>query len=519
EDSTTSPTWTFTQGGVYFVTLHEIINGCGADTTIKVVVDSSSAPSFFAFGACANQPSSFFVTGASTTPFEFNFGDPGSGVNDTSTLSFASHVYANPGTYTVSLKTIGTHCPDSTTQVITVSPSPTINVITMPYACGDSTLTMKDADSTNIFEGDWELFNSSGGFMGSKFSTSSATVSYTFPGPGTYTVVLYVFNSPSFCEAVDSITVNIGPGIPPVAAFNVIPDSVCLNKTAKFNDASTGGPSGWTWNFGDPASGVKNTSTIQNPSHVFSGPGTYTVKLKIKGACGSDSTTRVVIVTTPVANFTGGNVCLHDSTHFLDASTTLGGGTITKWSWNFGDGGTSLLQNPAHLYATAGTYNVTLTVTSSFGCDSTLKIQVVVVAPPSPAFTNTKACIGSTTQFTDKSTTTSGTITGWAWNFGDGGTSIVQNPAHTYGAAGAYNVVLVVTNSSGCVDSIKEVVNVFPSPVVTFSADTLQGCAPLCVTFTDASTIVAPYKNNGWSWTFVDVGTATTQNPTYCYKT
>jgi len=518
EDSTTSPTWTFTQGGTYLVTLHENINGCGNDTTVKVIVDSSSAPTFDAFGGCSGTPASFFMITVPTTGYEWNFGDPASGVNDTNTTStFPSHLYATTGTYTVTLKTIGTHCPDSTTQVVTISASPTVQIKTLPYACGDSSLTFVDIDSTNIAEYDWEAFNSSGTLIASYFSVSSASASYTFPGPGTYSIILYAYNNPNFCEAEDSISITIGPGVPPVAAFNVIPDSVCLDKTTLFKDASTGGPSAWNWNFGDPASGAKNTSILQNPSHIFTSTGIYTVKLNVSGACGKDSITQVVTVTTPVANFSANAVCLNDSTKFADASTTLGGGTITNWSWNFGDGGTSTIQNPAHLYLTAGSYNVTLTVTNSFGCDSTMKLKVSVEAPPLPAFINTKACIGSTTQFTDKSTPT-GTITNWSWNFGDGGTSTTQNPAHTYLAPGAYNVALTVINSSGCIDSVKEVVNVFPSPVIAFSADTLAGCAPLCVTFTDASSIVAPYKDNGWQWSFGDGGTSTVQNPNYCYK-
>jgi gliding motility-associated-like protein len=115
------------------------------------------------------------------------------------------------------------------------------------------------------------------------------------------------------------------------------------------------------------------------------------------------------------------------------------------------------------------------------------------------------------------STAAGGSITGWKWSFGDGGNATLRNPAHTYGAAGSYNVVLVVTSSSGCVDSVKRVVAVNPIPNVAFSADTLLGCAPLCVTFTDAST-VATGKITGWSWNFGDGSTSTSQNPTNCYK-
>ena len=515
EDSTTSPTWTFTQGGVYLVRLHETVNGCGMDTTIKVVVDTANVLSFSSFSACSGQPSSFFMSSTTTTPFEWNFGDPASGANDTSTSSFPTHIFTSAGTYLVSLKTLGGHCPDSSTQAITVGASPVAKIITSQASCTDSTITFRDADSTNIAEYEWEAFTSTGTFVGFKFSTSSATASGTFPGPGTYLIVLYSFSNPSFCEGIDSLNITIGSA--PKAAFNVLPDSACIHKITQFNDASTGAPSAWSWNFGDPGSGVNNTSTKQNPTHIYSSAGNYTVKLVVNPGTGcTDSITKIVPVTEVAGNFNVNSVCLHDTTKFANTST-VANGNIKGWQWNFGDGNTSILQNPTHVYNIAGTYNVTLTVTSTTGCDSVIVKTVTVEPAPSPFFTFSRACLGAQTQFTDLSTDPSGTITSWNWSFGDGGTSTLQNPSHTYGAVGIYNAVLVVTSSTGCADSIKHVVSVNPIPTVLFSADSLAGCAPLCVDFADNTTISAGGLST-WLWNFGNGGgTATTQNAVYCY--
>ncbi|HTB05992.1 MAG TPA: PKD domain-containing protein, partial [Bacteroidia bacterium] len=228
-----------------------------------------------------------------------------------------------------------------------------------------------------------------------------------------------------------------------------------------------------------------------------------------------DSIIHTVSVTEVIGDFNVNTVCLHDSTHFTNTSTSVNG-DIGSWQWTFGDGNNSTLQNPAHLYASAGTYNVTLTVKSTTGCDSAITKAITVAPAPTPFFTFTKACLGTQTQFTDQSTDLGGTITSWTWSFGDGGTSTVENPGHTYGSVGTYNVVLVVTSATGCNDSIIRKVNVNPIPVVAFSADSLIGCPVLCTQFTDNSTISSG-KYSGWQWSFGDGSISNSQNPQYCY--
>jgi len=153
----------------------------------------------------------------------------------------------------------------------------------------------------------------------------------------------------------------------------------------------------------------------------------------------------------PVAAFTGsptsGMVPL--SVSFTDQSTN----TPTSWSWTFGDGGTSTAQHPSHIYTTAGTFTVTLTVSNVWGSDGETKTGYVTViqtgqTPPDAQFIGTPTT-GSkplTVQFTDQST---GNPTSWAWTFGDGGTSTLQNPSHTYSRKGSFTVTLTATNSNG----------------------------------------------------------------------
>ena len=151
----------------------------------------------------------------------------------------------------------------------------------------------------------------------------------------------------------------------------------------------------------------------------------------------------------PTANFAGtptsGDFPL--TVTFTDASA----GAPTSWSWTFGDGGTSTAQNPSHTYTTAGTYDVSLTVSNSEGNDSVTKTNyITVTAPPAPTASFVGAPVSGSyplnVTFTDQS---AGSPTSWSWTFGDGGTATAQNPTHTYNAVGTYTVALTVSNVNG----------------------------------------------------------------------
>src|SRR4029078_1565765 len=128
----------------------------------------------------------------------------------------------------------------------------------------------------------------------------------------------------------------------------------------------------------------------------------------------------------PQPNFSNSSVCEGDPMSFTDAST-IASGSITGWSWNFGDGGSSLVQNPTHNYSSAGTYNVTLTAASADGCTASMTNSVTVNSLPVAEFSNTDICLGSPTSYTDLSTISSGNIVSYNWDFGDGSTSTSQH--------------------------------------------------------------------------------------------
>jgi len=259
----------------------------------------------------------------------------------------------------------------------------------------------------------------------------------------------------SFSSSTPTVSITATPVPPPVADFNANPLVGTVPLPVTFTDTSTGSPSTWNWIFGDMGAG--NTSTVQNPSHMYTTAGTYSVNLTVTNAGGSKTLIKTNYITVtppvPVANFTGtpttGPAPL--SVSFTDTST----GSPSSWIWMFGDmgaGNTSTLQNPTHTYLSAGTYSVNLTVTNAGGSNTLIKTNyITVVTPPVANFTGTPLSGPAPllVVFTDTST---GSPMDWNWTFGDigaGNTSTVQNPSHTYTTAGTYSVNLTVTNAGG----------------------------------------------------------------------
>ena len=307
-------------------------------------------------------------------------------------------------------------------------------------------------------------------------------------------------------------------GAIPVASFITNASSGTVPLTVQFIDSSQNAPTSWTWLFGDGA-----ISTLQNPTHTYTTPGTYTVSLIASNAAGTNTATyqgyvtatraAAVPVVSFVTNISSGNAPL--AVQFLDTSTN----SPSSWVWSFGDGGTSGGSNPVHTYTTQGAYTVTLTTTNSAGSNTTSLTNYITVSQITNAPTAIfKATVTSgyeplTVQFVDASTNSPNS---WVWSFGDGGTSTLQNPSHTYTVPGTYPVSLTATNAAGSntVSQIGYITVNAAVPFASFASNVTSGMNPLTVQFTDTS-------NNtptAWYWTFGDGYTTTLQNPTHTFS-
>ncbi len=247
----------------------------------------------------------------------------------------------------------------------------------------------------------------------------------------------------SYCIIVSGLNVNAGPDV-----------SVGCNSTVNLSATAIGGSGNYTYSWNNGASGQS----------ISAGPGTYIVTAS-DGLCSRQDT---VVVNpgsaTPVAAFNMNFACSGLNVQFNDQSS-ISGGNISSWTWDFGDGTGSTSTSPSHTYAAAGTYQVTLTVQTAGGCIDT-QIQTLVIAPsiPAAAFSLANVCLGEQANFMDASTSSSA-ITNWSWNFGDGNSSTIPNPANTYAAAGNYNISLTITNADGCTSSITQPLTVYPLPI------------------------------------------------------
>ena len=179
--------------------------------------------------------------------------------------------------------------------------------------------------------------------------------------------------------------------------------------------------------------------------------------------------------------------------NFTFNNTSTGAAT---YLWSFGDGATSTLQNPTHVYTTAANFTVQLVVTTSNGCKDSVSHGFNVFPNPIPSFTQPANQCLSGNSFTFNNTST-GAAT-YLWSFGDGVTSTLQNPTHSlYNGCKLYSVQLVVTNSNGCKDSVSHGFNVFPNPSPSFTQPANQCLSGNSFTFNNTSTGAATYL---WSF-------------------
>jgi len=237
------------------------------------------------------------------------------------------------------------------------------------------------------------------------------------------------------------------------AGFTFTPASGCAPLVVNFTNTSTGATS-YSWNFGNNA-----TSSQLNAQTSYTSPGTYTVTLTATSSAGSSTFSQTLTVyPPPTVSFSAVDtqVCNGLAVTFQNNSVLNSSGPGT-YNWDFGDGSSSNLQNPSHVFPTSGYYSITLTVTNSQGCTSTLVLNAYIhVLPlPIPNFTTNDTFFcrpPALVNFTNTSTG-SGPLS-YTWRFGDGNSQTGNITSHTYNNSGSYSPTLVVTDAFGCKDSI-----------------------------------------------------------------
>jgi gliding motility-associated-like protein len=514
---------TYTSAGLpptfgFPVTLQVTNNlGCSGSTGFKtnsgyIIVPNGIVPNFSDSLSVSCSPKAFFTSttngGAPGLTYLWEFGDGNS--SGPSPSPTASHTYANPGTDTVTMVVSSTAgCVDSFKRAIFIPNGGVHSDFTFPpTVCVSAPVTFTNLSTPNPTSSSWSF---AGGNPVSYVGNPPPQVTYS--AIGSYFVQL--INTFPLCNdtVVKTITVVTGA----TANFTATsPTTSCKAPlTVNFKDLSTGSPTSWAWDFGDGNTLSGNNPLVdQNPSHTYTIPGVFNVKLTVSagGSCaGSITLNQFVKISAPTVQVTNLPAFGCGSLIFTPTLVDSAVDGIASYAWNLGAGhGTSNQQIPPAQNYLPGGYLVSVTITTNGGCMASFADSIKVgTVKPAAAFSTIPAapaiiCTNTTVQFNDASTPVGSYE--YIWNFGDGSvisgyTAAQKNPTHTYTAPGIYQVMEIVSNN-GCADSVTHTVTV-TGPSVNFTY-TFNCANQSQFTFTDhtGGTIVSE------SWKFGDGHTA-----------
>jgi gliding motility-associated-like protein len=487
------------------------LNGCNATDNGDIIVHPNPTANFDfvneCFGTDINMNSTSNVAAGTIQTFEWDIEDDG--IVDYSTNGI-NHSYPSDGTYDVTLYVeTGEGCSDQITQTVESYPVANVDFSATPLCLGSPTDFTDLTSFTNGGTIDTWLWD----FDDNNNTSTQQNPQNTYPSAGIYDVSLTV-TTDNGC--VSSLNQNVEIYALPTADFTV--DDECYDEDISFQNTSLGNATNFEWDF-DDGSPLNN---LENPSHQYNNAGIYNVTLIIStdDGCADTVTNTASAYALPQADFTVDPTCLNNASNFIDASnvTPVDGDVLTNWSWDFGDGNTSTNQNPSNTYTGENVYNVSLTVTTNHGCAHTFTSDATVWPLPQVDFSPIDVCLEQATEYQDQSTisnqNTTNSVTGWAWDFGDGaGTSVQQNPIYTYLTDGTFNATLTATSNNGCVNDTTKVVTVHPKPVASFSGQNLTGCSPVCFDISSTSTLNSPGTIVDYQWNFSDGSSYTSTTP------
>jgi len=520
---------TFADTGTYLVTLQTTSTCCGRSKidTLEVqvvpILDPIVYVSVTSASICAGEQTTFGavpINGGDNPTYQWLVNNVPAGLNsntfNTSSLS--------DGDIVTCIMTTSYACPSTPTTVsipitITVNPLPVVACTAVKLFLGaftdfEAIVTTGMAPLTY----DWN-------FGDGGIDTGSTPLHY-YGGTGSYSYSVTVtdsFGCVTICT--NTLQIVIAPFVDAGFTSNSIP--ACDFTTVTFTDTSIGSPSDWWWDFGDnvtlgPGSGVitgmPNTSgTYDNPTHVYTTPGTYSVTLGASNGVYTDTVVYpniVIVRASPIAGLSSFDTsgCTSINTQFLD-------GSLGAWwfLWDFDDATFSTRQNPDHSYTSVGSYDVTVTVwTIDSFCFDDATITINVYETPLADFERDTACSTIPIQFTDLSfVPPPSSIVSYEWDFGDGDVDSIQDPIHVYDPGGTYYASLIVTSNFGCADTAFDTLIIFPQPIAAFSSEP-QTVTILNPEFSFADETVSDSIAT-WNWQFGDGDSALVQDPIHEY--
>lgn len=429
-------------------------NGC-ADTACKTINIGTTCDCFEAsFNSSIPRDTGFFFNTSTNSNFNSNiytwrFGDGG-----TSTQKNPQHIYNSSGSYNVTLiaKDTVRNCEDSTTITIGISTCNNFNANFSDTVRGDTLKMGSYGTSVNANKFTWIFGDGQTSVAKGRAWQFGSAVTHIYSASGTYNVCLVAEDTIKNCIDTTCKQITIGSSNPCLgfdAAFN---DSI-RSDTVMLTNTSSSSANKLLWTFGNGQS-----STAQNPTVVYGSSGTYTLCLLARDTINNcfDSICKQITITIP-------NICSGFTASFTDsirsdtASFTFTGSTAAnKFSWNFGNGQTSNAQNPTHIYAKDSLYSVCLVAEDTINnCTANICRNITINTSTNCVgfdanFSFTDSC--ATINFTNLSSSSANTFN---WYFGNGSTSTIKSPSHTYNIpVGTYPVFMVARDTiNNCIDS------------------------------------------------------------------
>lgn len=450
--------------GIYQAT---VIDADTCMDTVSVMITREPDPiaNFNSTKVCNGNATQFIDSSSSSsgtiTARIWDFGD-GSPLDNNQN---PAHIYLNAGNYNVTLiinTSLG--CADTIAKSVQVYYKPLANFTHSNICLGE----IMDFINTSSVDPSASLTNYSWAFDDGSLLVPTLNSSHTYTNPETFNVSLIVTtNNGCLDTIVKSVVVHPLPSVQ-FSAMNV-----CDGTNVQFNDESTilitDTIQSWTWNFGD----TSPVNINQNPTHLYSSAGSYIVQLLVVSNFGcQDSITKTSIINpNPSVSFLANDTvgCELLCISFQNSSLISTGGNM-QWVWNVGDGSPGInSQSFDHCYINDSVYspvffNVTLTVTSDSGCVRALTKNNYITVYPNPGANF--AVEPETATYTDPVISITDLSIGadfWNWNFGDGSTSGINNPAsHTYADTGSYLIMLITSTQYGCIDTASQKVIIEP---------------------------------------------------------
>ena len=519
DNTTLSSSNSFLNDGVYPVELKGLTNnGCQDSLLLNVVVHSIPTVSFSALNNCPKVPIVLGNTSSINAPstlsvYAWSFGSGSSPA--TSSLSIPTNItYTTSGIKTITLSLSSNHnCTATATQTIQVYVSPTASFNANAVCSGTSTnFTDLSLPTNSISSWAWDFDNNT------TIDATTQNPSNLYSSSGNPSVTLIVSSNDGCNDTLKKAVTVYGRSV-----INFGPTSVCFNTPTAFTNSTsttinpnTAAVSSWSWNFG----ALAGSSTLQNPVYTYTNPANATVNTTYSATlyattangCKDSITKSLTVYSLPSSDFISDSVCYGSPTNLLDASNT-NGNPFFLFSWDFnGDNVSDLTNNSissTYTFPNPGSINVTYTVITSpngglLTCSNKITKTVWVNFIPSAVITSSNKCLDAQPVPLSgiNSTIAVGTLTNYAWDYGNGNTNLVNpTPAssYSYNTAGNYIVTLTVTSSAGCTNSATQAVDVWERPYANISSGVACVGRPISLTSNELA-VSAPITNYEWDF-------------------